>query len=565
MTPEERRAAATKELARRELARRESGATVSRETIPTAAAAAPIPDVRGQLQQRYAETMQRIRDPNWAEMAQRADDLVRGAAEGATLGFADEIAAAADTLAGTGAGQTYEENLAAQRARDVASDPALRLTGNIGGALMTGRAVPTPQTMGQAIGLGGGLGGVAGFGAGEGGLQERLAEAGPSALMGAGLGGALQGLGRVISPQSSPAAQDLIEAGVRPTPGQALGGGLGRAEEKLVSAPILGSAITDARRKALESFNRAVINRAIAPAGLRVADDVPVTGREAYTRAADSLSKSYDDLLGKVGEVRFDRPFLTQINGALSNARDSLSREGFQTFQNQIRKVFRPQTMKAGKVAGEDLHNFVSDLKTRARNYRRSATASEREVGESLSELEGVFDDLLQRNMSPDDAAQLANLRRAYANFRPVENAVSRVGATEGVFTPEALRAAVRATDTSLRKRQFAKGSALMQEMAEQGVDVLGREVPNSGTAERLLTAGAIGGASVLEPTALTALGLAGAASAPYRYTPLQNLMLQAVAGRQGPAFRQAGQSVSGLAAPASLMAPAAATSLLGP
>ncbi len=564
MTPEERKAAATKELARRELARREA-ASVSRETMPTSAAVAPIPDVRERFRQQAAETMQGIRQPDWAGMAQRADDLVRGAAEGATLGFADEIAAAADTLTGLGTGQTYEENLAAQRARDLASDPALRLTGNIGGALMTGRAIPTPQTIGQAGALGGGAGGVAGFGGGEGGFQERMAQAGPAALMGAGLGGGLQGLSRVISPQSSQAAQDLMRAGVKPTPGQALGGGLGRAEEKLVSAPILGSAIVGARQRALESFNRSVINRALAPSGLQVADDVPVTGRQAYNIATDALSNAYDDVVGRVGSVRFDQPFVTQINNALTNARANLSREGFQTFQNQVRKVFRPETMRSGRVEGETLHEFVSDLKSRARNYRKSTTAAEREVGESLSDLESVFDDLLQRNMSPDDAAQLAGLRRAYANFMPIENAVSRVGTTEGVFTPEALRSAVRATDTSLRKRQFARGSALMQEMAEQGVDVLGREVPNSGTAERLLTAGAIGGASVLDPTALTALGVAGLASAPYRYTPLQNAMLQAVAGRQGPAFQRAGQAVSGLAAPASLMAPATTTSLLGP
>ncbi len=556
MTPEERKAAARRELARRELAKREA-ANVSRETS--------VPDWRQQVMRQHQATMAGIRNPDWAGMAQRADDLVRGAAEGATLGFADEIAAAADTLSGLGTGQTYEENLAAQRARDVQSDPAARLMGNVGGALMTGRAIPAPTTIGGATGLGAGLGGVAGFGAGEGGLQQRLREAGPSALMGAGLGGGLQALARVISPQSSQAAQDLMEAGVRPTPGQALGGGLSRAEEKLVSAPFLGSAITQARQRALESFNRAVINKAISPAGLRVADDVPVSGRQAYNQASSALGDAYESLLNRVPSVRYDMPFARQLNTALTSARANLSKPDMDALGRQIRKVYRPNKMGQGQTTGKDLHEFISDLKGRARNYQGSSTASERELGQSFNDLVDVFDDLLQRNMVPDDATQLMNLRRAYASFMPVENAVSRLGAKEGVFSPEALRSAVRATDDSLRKRQFARGGALMQEMAEQGVDVLGREVPNSGTAERVLTNVMLGGAAMVDPTALALGAGAAGASLPYRYTPLQNMMLQAVAGRQGPAFQQAGQAVGRLAAPASLMAPAAATSLLGP
>ena len=101
---------------------------------PMTAPADPREAMRERFRQQHQATMAKIRDPDWEGMARRADDLVRGAAEGMTLGFADEIAAAADTMSGLGAGQTYEENLAAQRARDVQSDPAVRLMGNIAGA-----------------------------------------------------------------------------------------------------------------------------------------------------------------------------------------------------------------------------------------------------------------------------------------------------------------------------------------------------------------------------------------------------------------------------------------------
>ena len=464
----------------------------------------------------------------------------------------------------TGSG-SYDENLAAQRARDTASNPALRLGGNVGGALLLGRRLPTPQTIGQALGMGGGVGGVAGFGAGKGGLENRLMEAGKSGALGAGFGGALHGLGRLISPQSSQAAQDLMEAGVKPTPGQALGGGLARAEEKLVSAPFLGSAITQSRQRALESFNRSVINRALEPANLRVADDIPVSGRQAYNAAADALSGAYDDVVGQIPTARIDRQFAQDLNRVLTNARADLTPSNLTVFQNQINKVLNREAMENGSISGETLHKFVSDLGKKARDYGKSATQAEREVGESFGGLKEAFDDLLMRSTTPENATRLRDLRRAYANFMPVEGAVARLGSREGVFTPEALRSAVRATDQSLRKRQFARGNARMQEMAEQGVDVLGNEVPNSGTAERVLTNAMLGGAALVDPTALALGGAAAGASLPYRYTPLQNMMLGAVSGRQGPAFRQAGQAVQGLVPSASLLAPAASTTLLGP
>jgi hypothetical protein len=61
------------------------------------------------------------------------DDAVRSIASGVTFGYADEIAAKADEL--TGRGKDYETNLAAERARDKQIPLAIKLPGEIGGAV----------------------------------------------------------------------------------------------------------------------------------------------------------------------------------------------------------------------------------------------------------------------------------------------------------------------------------------------------------------------------------------------------------------------------------------------
>lgn len=134
-----------------------------------------------------------------------ADNTARTLARGATLGFADELAAAGNATVGSVTGQPgtwserYGQNLQAERAQDAAFDarnPALSMAGQMaGGVLMGGpvlsgaRSLPGAMMRGAATGAG--YGGVAGFGTGEGGLGNRAINAGEGALIGAGIGAGL--------------------------------------------------------------------------------------------------------------------------------------------------------------------------------------------------------------------------------------------------------------------------------------------------------------------------------------------------------------------------------------
>lgn len=138
-----------------------------------------------------------------------ADNTVRTLARGATLGFADELAAGANAAVGSVTGQPgtfserYTQNLGQERARDAAFDqanPALSLAGQVaGGAMMGGPVLGGARSLAGATvrgaGTGAGYGTVAGFGSGEGGVMPRLANAGEGAVIGAGIGAALPALG----------------------------------------------------------------------------------------------------------------------------------------------------------------------------------------------------------------------------------------------------------------------------------------------------------------------------------------------------------------------------------
>lgn len=118
----------------------------------------------------------------------RIDDAVRGVADMATFGFADEISAGLGALTGIG-GQSgeYDTNLAAQRDRDREGGWE-RLGGQVAGAF-TSPLAAARTTLG-AIGQGASMGGAYGFGSGEGDWGNRFR----SAALGGAIGGAAGGV-----------------------------------------------------------------------------------------------------------------------------------------------------------------------------------------------------------------------------------------------------------------------------------------------------------------------------------------------------------------------------------
>jgi hypothetical protein len=171
-----------------------------------------------------------------AEPMGTIDDIMRVLARGATLGYADEIAAKLDELTGRGkprtlsglitgeqGGTSYEANLQRQRARTAAIPTAVQVPGEIvGGVLGAMAAAPETGAIGAYTGLsrlpgwlkatlgGAGVGAVYGSETGEG-VEGRTRGAVEGGATGAVLGPAVYGGTRLYQHLRDPTARAMAD------------------------------------------------------------------------------------------------------------------------------------------------------------------------------------------------------------------------------------------------------------------------------------------------------------------------------------------------------------------
>lgn len=366
----------------------------------------------------------------------------------------------------------------------------------------------------------------------------------------------LRGAASIISPKAStnPQLQALRAEGVTPTIGQALGGRAAIAEEKLQSVPILGDMIHRARGQTLESFNKAAINRALAPVGKQT-DKV---GHEAIKEAGDVLSKTYNAALSQVKNVKFDAKFdadsmqLRQMANGLSSAMRNKFNHVFT--ENVVRKMGPQRSM-----LGESYKAIDSEIGGMASRYGKSSVASEQELGDALSQLQNLLKQQMMRS-NPGVAEKLKAADTGWANLVRIEGAAKAAKNAEGIFTPAQLNAAIQLADKSVRGRAVARGTALMQDLGGAGQKTLGSKYPDSGTAGRLALGGAAVGAGAINPAIPASLALGGS-----MYTrPIQNALVRLLADRPEAAHLLARQlrapTGNALARSPAWMLPAAAS-----
>jgi len=430
--------------------------------------------------------------------------------------------------------QVRDQEKAYQARRAAAGEQGFdgyRLTGNVLSPANLAIAARAPAAVSLA--------GRMGVGAGVGGASAALAPVGygdfateKSKQIGLGLGlGALlpvaaAGIGRVISPNASRNANlDMLKAeGVRPTVGQALGGRWNSLEEKLTSTPLMGDGIASARRRAMEDFNVAAINRATGPIGVKSTK----AGHEGVRQAGDAISDAYNAALGKISGVKLDTQFnsdLTQLHGMAQGLTTEMSSK----FNRTLSEIVMRKVSRTGSILADDYKAIDSELGKTIAQFGKSSSASEQEFAASVQQLQALLKQQMVRS-NPGVAKELKAADTAWANLVRVEGAAKSAKNNEGFFTPAQLNMAAQTADQSVRKRATSRGNALMQDLGNAGQTVLGNKVPNSGTAERLMYGA---GGSLLISPALTGGLLAGAGA----YTsPLQKLFVGAVSSRPGSA-----------------------------
>ena len=398
---------------------------------------------------------------------------------------------------------------------------------NIALASKIPQATTLPGRIGVSTAAGGGFGVLQPVTEGDF-WEEKAKQAGEGMVGGALIPPVTGGVARVVSPSVSSESQLLIKEGVRPTLGQMKGGAIGRTEEKMMSLPIVGDAITSARLGTIEGLNRAAMNRALTPIGKELPPNINI-GRQGVRYVEKELSNAYNRLLPNI-TGRLDNRLRNEINTIRSMGRTLPPSRERQLSKFLEEDVIRPFT-QYGRASGETIKSIESKLGDTIKRYSASTDGDQRAMADALREAQAAIRRMVER-VNPKYGEELAAINKGWANYAIIRDAASRRGAKEGVMSPANLGGASRVSDKSVGKGRTAKGEALMQDLTEAGETVLSTQFPNSGTFDRAIMNTALLGAGYIEPSLLAATG---AASLPY-LPGVRNVMTHMLASRPAAA-----------------------------
>jgi hypothetical protein len=271
------------------------------------------------------------------------DDAVRSLASGVTFGYADELAAKANS---TFNGKTYEENLQNEAARDASIPAAIKIPGEIGGAVAaTIAAAPVRAPLAIASGA------------------AKLPGVVRAALGGAGAG-ALYGSGT-----AQPGLENRVEGALE---GGAVGAGVGAAAPYVVGAgnkiyqTVKGALVPES--SASRQLGRAMVRDDMTPVDVATAANNLANDRPGVATVADVGGENVKGLLERVSQTpgagrTIAIPALTERqNGQLSRISDDLTSL---TGTNKTAYTAIKDTMEERSQAAKPLYDAAMNFNAR--------------------------------------------------------------------------------------------------------------------------------------------------------------------------------------------------------
>lgn len=471
----------------------------------------------------------------------KVGDYARAATQGLTFGTADEIEAGITSLFSKN--KSYNQIIKGIRA-DINNfrerNPAAAIGTEIVGAIAPTIALQFIPGYGQAasvantarlaniartVGTGAAEGFAYGVGTSEGNILERVTD--PNALISGAVSGVASPVVKAIAPKISEGAKELIKKGVKVLPGQAvkdsglLGKSFSRLEESVAgNVFLIGDAITSAMNRARGSFNVAAMNDVLAPINKKAPKDLSGTSLIAFGNK--QIGDAYKNLLPKL-KIKNSDMFGAALLDSVNNLDDDIRKDVTMRVNNYILKNLKtpkglPKNVKAQPILrGDAIKQAQAFLRRDIQRLKREGSEVALRKADALDDIRLTLSMQLQME-NPKLAKELANIDKAYGLFEIVKNASIR-RKQEELFTPVDLLQASAKSDLGKRNIKFASGKARMQKLAQEGQDVIGQKIPDSGTAGRQQAAkfvtgtGAMQGAGALgDPYLAGALALGGPA-----------------------------------------------------
>jgi hypothetical protein len=309
---------------------------------------------------------------------------------------------------------------------------------------------------------------------------------GSAALWGGGgaAGGRVlsKALGGGLRSAATPEAEELLKRGVALTPGQAAGPRslIGRIEDALSSNPVVGWAVNPARRRGIDEANLALVNTVVSDVGGAINKGTPV--REALDLGYDTVSRAYQEALEgakftnkPAGENlhTYIRSSLNSVIGDSPLLSDSGARE-LSGYAASLKK-----RLPFGDVDGATLKQIDAEVGYMARQLEKSPDPRDKISARAWREFQQDWRDGVLKVSQASDAKRelLGRANQAYKELLALDKAK---GVSETIAPRRLVKTlADRGIPSSRPTRQVANAMEA----------TLPNALPNTGTAERLITA----------------------------------------------------------------------------
>ena len=279
---------------------------------------------------------------------------------------------------------------------------------------------------------------------------------------------------------------------MQPTVGQALGGIADTMEQKLTSVPLVGDAISHARRRAAGELREAAFREAgdavgshgkrDGTAGVQMLQDLSNQAYDDLTKflcsemnITDEFAGSFDNIIKEAGEAAYDTPSL-------------------KAGKKFIDDYIKPK-VGSGKLMPDEIKELDSMLKQR---ISKAKSEDAKEIfGDIRSQLMGEA-----AEQSPEFAGQLAKADELYAKKSVIQKASQSARGVPPAQLEKRREGRDKAFGGGRNANNYTAGRGPLRELSKAGRDVLGDTIPDSGSAGRVLAGmGALGGGGAMSGT----------------------------------------------------------------
>lgn len=450
--------------------------------------------------------------------------------------------------------------------------PDATMLGNVAGAIgqgigIEGLAAKYGLRLGPAA-MGAVQEGLYGYGSSDETGAAALGDAAMAAATGA-IGGkaadlGMRSLSRGVRGATDATAQFLHSKGVPLTPGEMLGGGMKRFEERAANWPIVGNMIAPRLDEGRAGFNRAAFDESLSGLTEKYRN-VPDIGVKGVRQSRKNVSDAFNDALDGV-QLQPDDVYSKQLQDTLVRIGeiDDVGPRVLRAIQDRLGDELAP-----GRVlTGPEVQGVLRKIDGVAKQFRRNEMF-ESSISPPLRELEGTVRGLIERQ-APDVIPAYDAARGAWRKVNVVGDAVRKsrkasreqIGDERGVFDPATL-----AQEGQNNAERFGgRGASVnrqypFEQLAEAGEDILVMPRRNPSSLAAPLIAGAAGtaagqafqdpptvnpntgeksGGRDLGVSTLFGLGAAALAGVPYsRFS--RDTLQRALMSERGPAAQRLG------------------------